>query len=461
MTCASPVVTNQSTGRKPQAIARDRRGVPVSCADASALELYEKALGQYQSYVGDPVATIEEALQHAPDFVLAHAFRATVLMTFAERRFAEQARVSVASAEALAAQATPRERTLVAAARRLVDGDWDGACAAFDRVLVDHPRDAFAIQSAHLMDFFRGDALNLRNRVSRVLPHWSPSVPGYSYILGMHAFGLEECNQYPQAEDAGRRALALEPKDAWAVHAVTHVMEMQGRIDEGIAWLESREADWAPDNGFAFHNYWHLALYHLDRQRHADALALYDARLHAEPPDFALQLLDATALLWRLYLEGVDTGPRAQALAANWAGRLERERGFYAFNDWHAMMAFAMAGHEAEAARLTDDLAWTVKHGAGNNAMMTRDVGLPVCLGIQAFGRGQYTEAIDHIEPVRDIASRFGGSHAQRDALTLTLIEAAIRSGQSALARHYIAERTVHKPASAWGWRLMARTPAP
>jgi tetratricopeptide (TPR) repeat protein len=293
-----------------------------------------------------------------------------------------------------------------------------------------------------------------------VLPHWSPSVPGYSYILGMHAFGLEECNQYAQAEDAGRRALALEPKDGWAVHAVTHVMEMQGRIDEGIAWLEAREGDWAPDNGFAFHNYWHLALYHLDRQRHADALALYDARLHAEPPDFALQLLDATALLWRLYLEGVDTGPRAQALAANWAGRLERERGFYAFNDWHAMMAFAMAGNEAEAARLADDLAWTVKHGAGTNAMMTRDVGLPVCLGIQAFGRGQYAEAIDHIEPVRDIASRFGGSHAQRDALTLTLIEAAIRSGRSALARHYIAERTVHKPASAWGWRLAARTPA-
>jgi tetratricopeptide (TPR) repeat protein len=411
--------------------------------------------------VGDPVATITEALKLAPDFVLGHVFRATILMTFTERRFAEQARASVASAETLLPRANAREQGLVAAARRLVDGDWGAACRDLDRVLVDYPRDAFAIQSAHLMDFFRGDALNLRNRISRVLPHWSPSVPGYSYVLGMHAFGLEECNQYPQAEEAARQALALQPKDGWAVHAGAHVMEMQGRIDEGIAWLESREADWAPDNGFAFHNYWHLALYYLDRQRYADALALYDRRVHPEPPDFALQLLDATALLWRLHLEGVDVGRRADVLADNWAGRLEAERGFYAFNDMHAMMAFTMARRETESAQLVSDLEWTVKHGTGVNRMMTREVGLPVCLAVQAFGHARYAEAIQHLELVRDVAAHFGGSHAQRDALTLTLIEAAIRSGQSALARHFIAERTVHKPASAWGWRLLARTPGP
>jgi tetratricopeptide (TPR) repeat protein len=459
MSCTSTVETDRSTTRRRGCSSvRDARGIPVSCSDPSVLELYEKALVQYQSYVGDAVATIEEALRHAPDFVLGHAFRATVLLTFGERRSAEQARVSVTSAEALLPHADARERALVAAARQLVDGDWDAACATLDRVLVDHPRDAFAIQAAHLMDFFRGDSLNLRNRISRVLPHWSPGVPGYSYILGMHAFGLEEMNQYPEAEAAARRALALEPRDGWAVHAAVHVMEMQGRIDEGIAWLETREPDWAPGNGFSYHNYWHLALYYLDRQRYADALALYDARVHPAPAEFALQLLDATALLWRLHLEGVDLGRRADALADNWAGRLETERGFYAFNDMHAMMAFTMAGREAEAARLVDDVEWTVRHGAGINRMMTRDVGQPVCLAIRAFGRERYAEAIRHIEPVRDVAARFGGSHAQRDALTLTLIEAAIRGGHSALARHYIAERTVHKPASAWGWRLLART---
>ena len=437
---------------------RDQRGVPVSCANRTALDLYETALGQYQSYVGDPIATIDQALAAAPDFALGHLFRAIVLMTFTEQSYATQARGSVEAGERLLSSANERERGLALAARCLVDGDWDGACVAFDRILVDHPLDAFAAQSGHLMDFFRGDALNLRNRISRILPHWTPVVPGYSYLLGMHAFGLEECNQYAQAEEEGRRALALEPKDGWAVHAVTHVMEMQGRIDEGITWLESRENDWAPDNGFSFHNYWHLALYYLDRQRYDRALSLYDTRVHPEPPQTALQLLDATALLWRLFLDGVDLGGRAGVVADNWAQRLDVERGFYAFNDLHAMMAFAMAGRAPEAVHLLDNLQWTVEHGRGTNVAMTREVGLPVCQAMQAFGQGQYAAAIERLQAARDGAHRFGGSHAQRDVLTLTLIEAALRSGQPGIARHYIAERTVHKPASRWGWRLLART---
>jgi tetratricopeptide (TPR) repeat protein len=326
-------------------------------------------------------------------------------------------------------------------------------------VLVDHPRDMLAIQTAHLFDFYRGDALNLRNRIARVLPAWSPDLPGYSYLLGMYAFGLEECHQYPEAEATARRALEIEPRDGWAVHAATHVMEMQGRIDDGIAWLTSREADWAPGNGFAFHNYWHLALFHMDRERFADALALYDARIHgAAAPDPALQLVDCTALLWRLHLEGVDLGGRAARVADNWAARLETERGFYVFNDMHAMMAFTMAGREAEAAQLAADLDWTVEHGSGSNRAMAREVGRPICAAIRAFGRGRWEEAVDRLEPVRDIAARFGGSHAQRDVLTLTLIEAALRGGQHALARHYVAERLVSKPASRWGRRLHART---
>jgi tetratricopeptide (TPR) repeat protein len=447
----------RSTGRLGNAT-EDLRGDPTSCSNADALGLYERALVQYQSYVGDPIATIEEALKHAPDFVLGHVFRAAVLMTFGERRFAEQARVSIVSAEALLPRANSRERALVAATRGLVDGDWTGACRGYDRVLVDHPRDVLALQTAHVFDFYRGDSLNLRNRPARILPEWNRTVPGYSYVLGMYAFGLEECNQYPEAEGAARRALDIEPKDGWAVHAGTHVMEMQGRIDEGIEWLASREADWAPNNGFAFHNYWHLALFYLDQERYAEALSLYDTRIHATPPDPALQLVDATALLWRLYLERIDIGTRAGFLADNWQKRLETERGFYVFNDAHAMMALTMAGRDAEATALMADLDWAVEHGNGINKTMTQDVGRPVCSAIRAFGNERYAEAIAKIEPVRDIAARFGGSHAQRDVLTLTLIEAAIRNAQPALARHYVSERLVQKQKSRWGQRLSERT---
>jgi tetratricopeptide (TPR) repeat protein len=328
-------------------------------------------------------------------------------------------------------------------------------------VLVEYPRDAFVLQSAHLMDFYRGDALNLRNRVSRVLPHWTPGVPGYSYVLGMHAFGLEECNQYLEAETAARRALEIECRDGWAVHAVAHVMEMQGRIDEGVAWLETREADWAPDNGFAYHNWWHLALFHLDRQRYEHALRLFDRQIYPGPSELALQLVDATAMLWRMYLVGVDVRSRAQRVAQDWERKLEVERGFYAFNDFHAMMSFVMAERPESAARLVRDMASTSASGTGANVAMTREVGLPLARAVEAFGRARYEEAIAWLEPVRDVANRFGGSHAQRDILSLTLVEAAIRAGQRRLARHYIAERTVHRPGSGLGWRLLARASDP
>lgn len=435
---------------------RDARDVPVSSASASALAGYETALRQFQSYVGDPIATLDATLAQAPDFVMGHLFKALALFTATEKDFLPAAETSYEAALPYLARATDRERALAVAARRLLDSDWDAACRQLDLILMDYPRDALALQVAHLMDFYRGDAQNLRNRVSRVLPHWDAAVPGYSYVLGMHAFGLEEMNQYAEAEDAGRRALALEPKDAWAVHAVAHVMEMQGRIDEGVAWLESRQAAWAPDNAFAFHNWWHLALFHMDAARYERVLVLYDEAIHPQPAQYVLPLIDATALLWRLHLEGIDVGARFESIADEWQARQERDHGFYAFNDFHAVLAFAATERHAAMKQQLMDLTAAAEK-AGSNGAMTREVGLPLAHGIAEFARGQYAAAIGWIEPVRDIAHRFGGSHAQRDLLTLTLIEAALRGNQPARAGHYLAERLVHKPASAWARRLADR----
>jgi len=172
-----------------------------------------------------------------------------------------------------------------------------------------------------------------------------------------------------------------------------------------------------------------------------------------------LSLVDATALLWRLQLDGVDVGDRLLQVADDWEARLHEEAGFYAFNDVHAAMAFAMAGRDAAMAELAarmDEAA--ARHTA--SASITGNVGIPLARGLASFAQGRYTDAIGAIEPVRDLAQRFGGSHAQRDLITLTLIEAAIRGGDGARARHYAAERLVHKPASAWGHRLWVRAGA-
>src|SRR4029453_4538276 len=412
----------------------DSRGIALTGANDRALPRYAPAVEQFQAYVGDPIATIDEALGEAPSFVAAHLFKAIVFCTLAERRYTAMARESLGDVRAHMPSANERERGLMAAAEALVDGRWDDACAAFDRVLANAPRDAFALQAAHLMDFYRGDALNLRNRVSRVLPHWDSSVPGYSYVLGMHAFGLEEMNQYPEAEACALRALSLQAKDGWAVHAAVHVMEMQGRTDEGIAFLRSREADWAPDNAFAFHNFWHLALFCMDGARYDDALALFDRHVHPEPAAYILSLVDATALLWRVQLEGGEVGGPMGDGGADWERPLGEEAGFYAFNDVHAAMALGMAGRDKAMDELASRMALAAR-GRDPGAAITAQVGVPLAQGIASFARGRYTDAIAAIAPVGALPVRFGGSHAQRDLLTLTLIEASIRAGDSVRAR--------------------------
>ena len=158
-----------------------------------------------------------------------------------------------------------------------------------------------------------------------------------------------------------------------------------------------------------------------------------------------LDMIDASALLWRLFLRGIDVGDRWNGVADNWEPIAEA--GNYAFNDAHAMMAFVGAGRDEAAARLFEAQSEAMRRD-GNNAAFTREVGHPVTKAIKAFGDGDYSETVRLLRPVRNIANRFGGSHAQRDLLDLTLIEAALRSGQTPLAVALAAERMETKPTS-------------
>lgn len=88
---------------------------------------------------------------------------------------------------------------------------------------------------------------------------------------------------------------------------------------------------------------------------------------------------------------------------------------------------------------------------------MTAEVGLPVCWAIIAFGEERYRDAVRLLHPIRKIVYRFGGSHAQRDAVARTLLEAAIRGGETALTRALVWERLAIKDTSPFNWLQLAR----
>ncbi|MEJ0020643.1 MAG: tetratricopeptide repeat protein [Acetobacteraceae bacterium] len=426
------------------ATAIDGFGNAVTGASAAARDHYAQALAEFQIYAGDPVATVDRAIADSPGFVMAHALRAWLHLLGTEPTGVPVARESLAAAVALPA-ATAQERGHLAAIAHLVEGDWMTASRVMEDVAVEHPRDALALQAGHQIDFFTGNARMLRDRIARARPAWSQDMPGYHAILSMLAFGLEETGDYVRAESVGRRAVELEPRDGWGQHAVAHVLEMQNRTADGITWMRANPDAWSGDSFFAVHNWWHLALYYLDRGELAEVLALYDGPMKGGASHVVLDLVDATALLWRLHLRGVDVGARWQAVADGWGA--VGGAGNYAFNDWHAAMAHSGAGRPDAVGALLET-ACRAAAGAGDNAVFTGDVGLPLIRAVQAFGCGDYAKAARMIRGVREFAHRFGGSHAQRDLVDLTLIEAAMRAGDAALATALAAERAAARPHS-------------
>jgi len=433
---------------------RDSRGLVLSTNNPASLARYEQALDLIHGYYMDPTAVLDAALAEEPDFVAAHCMRAGYAILFGDSAAQPQLREAVKAGEDLVGIANDRERRHIAAARAWLDGEFELGSRRYGEILEDYPRDSLALQVAHVGDFFLGQSSLLRDRIAQVLPYWDASVPGYGYLLGMHAFGLEECAEYGRAEASGRRALEINARDPWAVHAVAHVMEMQGRHAEGIEWLNSRSQDWSQNNAFAVHNWWHLALYHLDLGDHARVLELYDSQVRAQPSPYSLDMVDATAMLWRLDLRGVDIGERWQELANSWERTLED--GFYAFNDVHAMMSFVGAGRRSAMMMLRATMERRAL-GQGTNAMMTRQVGLPIANALIAFSEKRHLVAVELLMGVRAIANRFGGSNAQRDLIHLTMVEAAHRAGRSRLEFALASERTSSKPTSPFNLQLAAR----
>ena len=426
----------------------DARGVPLSFCKPQSLDDFETALLQFQSYFGDPTETLTATLEADPEFVLGHIFFASALLMMSERQYIPLIKEHIEHAESLRAKATPREIQLTHAARQWMEGHWDRASLIWDGVLAEHPRDAMALQLGHLTDFYRGDCFNLRDRIGRVMYAWDRDVPGYSYVLGMQAFGFEECNQYRESEQIANAALDIEARDGWAVHALAHTLEMQGRFEEGKTMYRDREGDWAPDNGFAFHNWWHLALFHTEHEDFDGALALYDEQILPGNSDVSLQMVDASALLWRLHLQGVDVAGRWNRIAEYWSKKTPVENGYYAFNDLHAVIALVGAQRNEEAAAVLASVQSAAQDNVGVTAMMAADVGVAACGAIIAFAEQRYSDVIEQLSPIRTVAHRFGGSHAQRDILTQTLIESAVRGENYPLAKNLIGERMVHKPLS-------------
>lgn len=413
----------------------DEHGNPAS-GPTKAIALYDQTIDRLARFHVDVLPLVGRLTEEHPDFPMGHAVAAYLCLNSTDPAELPAARQAAEAIRPIAGN--DRERAHLAAIDTWIAGDWHGAARLLDDLLIRWPTDLLALVIGHQLDFFRGDAQNLRDRVGRSLAAFDPAHPHHGLAAGMHAFGLEECGHYEQAEAAGCYAVEANPDDVWGVHAVAHTYEMRGRVDDGIRFLTGRQADWGDANFLAVHNWWHLALYLLEAGRPADALAIYDTRVHnTDSQGVLLEMIDASAMLWRLFIDGVDTGDRFATLADAWAGPAGAEP-WYAFNDVHAVMALAGAGRTAEARAVIDRLARLTAGPAtpaASNQAMTAAVGLPASRAVLAFAEGRHHDVLADLVPIRTSLARFGGSHAQRDALIRTAVDSAIAAGETDLAR--------------------------
>jgi hypothetical protein len=207
----------------------------------------------------------------------------------------------------------------------------------------------------------------------------------------------------------------------------------------------AREQHWSgDDNFFKIHNWWHRSLYHLDLGQIDKVFALYDGPIRQDRSTVVLDMVDASALLWRLHLSGYDVGNRWNELAANWDSHADGRS--YPFNDWHAVMAYLGAGRDNEVERIIS--AYRNGADASEVGEWGRRTAVPLVEGFAAFWRGDYRTAAERLHGARFIANSFGGSHAQRDVIDWTLAEAAGRGGLVDLAEAIANERLALKPHS-------------
>jgi tetratricopeptide (TPR) repeat protein len=442
---------------------RDARGLPISTDSAKAAAAYDYLIAGYLSQRADTPARLTALLEADPDFALAHCMKGYFAMLGFKQAVVPVAVEEARIAQSLAADATPREQTHIAALTAWAEGEIDRTIALWESILRSHPLDVVAFRLAHFANFWLGRPQDMVGSVDRVLPAWSEDLPGFSSMLACHSFAHEEAGNYHAAEPSGRRAIELDPGDLWAAHAVAHVMESQGRRSEGIQWLTGLAPNWEGSHNLQHHLWWHCALFELEHGNHAAVLDLYDTRfrnleapLTVDSPDVYIDVQNAASALFRLQRLGVDVGNRWEELADKAEARIGDCLSAFTLPHW--LMALTATGRTAAAERMIEAMR-AFANGNGTVPRIVRDYALPIAEAQLAHAAGRYAEAVALMRPAIGGMYRLGGSHTQQDVLEQLFVDAALKADSAAdirLAIERVAGRRVIPPERFVGWREAA-----
>ncbi|KAK6732618.1 hypothetical protein RB195_016777 [Necator americanus] len=445
-------------------------GLPISTASNECAKLFDAALRQFVSWsdckqLGGLEQTLKDMNTADKTAVLPRilSLGLEAIGTGVSVRSSEKFRKELEQLQMDAKNyGNEREKMHAQAVQQFGEGKQSAAANTWEEILKRYPTDLMAIKFAHDTYFYLGDAKMIRDSVYAVLPKHKGTEPCYSYLHGMLAFGLEECEQYAEAEKEALNALEQNRYDCWATHARAHVLEMEGRFDEGIAFLESTVEDWKPGWMLAAHNYWHNALYYIERHKNYEVpLTIFDKEIcpRAVKSGAMLDIVDAVSMLWRLELEGVDVGNRWRDLPI--LSEHVNDHALF-FNDIHMSVALQKGGYKDDEIKMWQSLQEFSKTVGDeyDQARICREVGVLIHEGMSQYILKDYDQCVSRIFPIRDKIYTIGGSNAQRDLFTQTLIHACIKSSNAEIfskATTLLEERNAIKKNSPISERLAVK----
>ena len=436
-------------------MAEDRRGLAYTSDSEEAVAHFDQAVDHFLEHRLDTGDLLKAAVEADPAFVMPRILKATMLHLVGSNGVAGAIANELRTIDTIDAPLNRREQLHLEALRRWLNGDATGAARHWDAIVVEWPFDLLALRNMHFQNFWLGEQQAMRNSVASAVPAWTDDMPGYGFVLGMLAFGFEETGDFVRAEALGREAVERNPDDLWAVHAVAHVMEMQGRLADGSAWLDYSDDRWDDRGPVKNHVWWHAALFAVESGDFDRALDLYDTHIRPGERRVSTDMMNAPSLLARLEFAGAEVGDRWDRLADWSVGWVDDH--VMAFTDAHTIIPLARSGRDPEAEAFIGSLERFGREAEGDMARRVEPYLLPIAKAIRAFYAGRPAETVERLRPIRHALQPIGGSHAQRDIFGQFLLEAAIQAGDWPLARALASERIALRPANHLNWLKMGQ----
>lgn len=415
---------------------KDAQGLEVTTDSPTTITAIDRFLTQSLGY-GNDAEVILQGIAADPGCAIANAHAAAHYLSLETTEARLAAAPYLQAAKKHLKGANEREQLYVCAIEAWATGDVEQAIAYHEAITEKFPRDLASVQRGQYHYFYIGNKECLLRIAEKVFSANSEN----HYLHGMLAFGLEQCHRLQEAEEVGRRATEMNRYDPWAHHAVAHVMETQGRINEGITWMESFADTWENCNSLLYtHNWWHIALYYLEKEEIQKVLTLYDTHVWGRAwQESSKDQIGAISLLLRLELRGIDVGNRWERLAAYLTPRIHEHA--LAFQDLHYVYALARAGK----AELVSEMLVSMQAYAQKSLPYIRkiwiDVAIPAARGMAAHARGDWERAIAQLRPTLPRLYEIGGSHAQRDLFEQVYLDGWIRSEQNNEALRLVEKR--------------------